>query len=394
MHYEAQNESGKARKSRTQQRTEIMAAWQRIMRALQGNDQSGEFTLEIADAEWVRFMLLAGYAGVLQFAIDQQVLKVRGALAVEIEATALAGRVVSSAQIEAADHLLGEAEKRGIELIPLKGLAVGPTVWPKPHIRSMRDIDVLCAPGDVPALEEYLHAEGFEPRSDLADDFYLTHHHAMPLYHPTRRVWVELHTGLMPRGAPEQGKLPFTSVGTFGGLQPGKVLGHNCWRLDPAVELAYIIAHWALELRMRGGVFALIDVMLLLGRSNPPIDQAAFTQIVAGQPSLIGPVRLVAHLLQALGVNAQSEWLFESLLPVKNRALGVHTAAALYTRHFMRGREVNATGTHVHLMRDAVETLIRPGGFTPRLNTLLRYGVGFKTGLLGSKVRNFYDAQA
>src|SRR6185295_5446759 len=140
---------------------------------------------------------------------------------------------------------------------------------PEPHLRTMGDIDVLVDEASVPELESRLIELGYRPQSAYPPEFYEKHHHAVPLFHPRRRVWVEIHRGLFPASSPPGPDEVFSRQRVDAELEPGHFRGHRVNRLTGELQLVYVTAHWGFGFRRDRALVGMIDVSRLLDRTAP-----------------------------------------------------------------------------------------------------------------------------
>ena len=114
----------------------------------------------------------------------------------------LAARVVTAELLDATAEILEACAAHGHAVTLLKGVAMATQHYPAPHLRLMRDLDLLVAPDAVGAVEAVLDALGYRPASTRSAAAYARHHHGVPRYHPRRGVWVEVHRALVPPDDP------------------------------------------------------------------------------------------------------------------------------------------------------------------------------------------------
>src|SRR5262245_52923796 len=103
-------------------------------------------------------------------------------------------------QLEALEELLQACGGRLPPVTLLKGISICRQHYPAPHLRPMRDIDIMVEEAFHPAVESLLVTLGYRQRSrsSYPAAFFATYHHSMPFFHAQRRVWVEVHRGLFP----------------------------------------------------------------------------------------------------------------------------------------------------------------------------------------------------
>jgi putative nucleotidyltransferase-like protein len=185
----------------------------------------------------------------------------------DIKAADLTTRLISEIQLETLSEILVRCKDLFPPVTLLKGSSIGSELYPKPHLRVMRDLDLLVDFKDQRKLERILLEMGFRQQSTNSQKFYATHHHSMPFYHRERGVWVEVHRGLFPPSN-ELAQLPVFSPGNIRAeLRPSWLRGIPVMRLSTELQIVYTASHWALELKRAGGGFGLLDIVYLLKRS-------------------------------------------------------------------------------------------------------------------------------
>ena len=116
----------------------------------------------------------------------------------DLKAADLTARLINHIQLETLGEILARCKGLFPPITLLKGSSTGSELYPEPHLRIMRDLDLLVDPKDQPKLESILLEMGFRQQSTNSHEFYAAHHHSMPFYHRERDVWVEVHRGLFP----------------------------------------------------------------------------------------------------------------------------------------------------------------------------------------------------
>ena len=185
----------------------------------------------------------------------------------ELESANLSVCFLNNLQLETLRELL----KRSRELLPpitlLKGCSVASEFYPETHLRVMRDLDILVEAKDQPIVESLLFEMGFCQQSKNNAAYYLTHHHSMPFYHPPTGVWVEVHRGIFPQASKLSALPVFGRENIAAESILCRVEGMAVKRLTPELQIVYTASHWALgliDLKQRGGLFALLDTIFIL----------------------------------------------------------------------------------------------------------------------------------
>jgi hypothetical protein len=108
---------------------------------------------------------------------------------------------------------------------------------------------------------------GYRAESDYPPEFYATHHHVCPLFHPRRRVWVEIHRGLFPSSSRVGADRVFGLDSVRAELRPSVFRGRAVNRLSDELQLIYLASHWAFGLKPARGIVGMLDVVRLLANA-------------------------------------------------------------------------------------------------------------------------------
>jgi len=180
----------------------------------------------------------------------------------------LTTRLINEIQLETLSEILVRCKGLLPPITLLKGCSTGSELYPQPHLRVIRDLDLLVEPKDQSKLEAILLEMGFRQRSTNSLEFYAMHHHSMPFYHSSRDIWVEVHRGLFP-ASNKLAKLPvFSSRNIRAELRPSWLKGTPVMRLSSELQIVYTASHWALELKREGGLFCVPGYYLFTEKST------------------------------------------------------------------------------------------------------------------------------
>jgi hypothetical protein len=174
----------------------------------------------------------------------------------------LTTRLINEIRLETLSEILVRCKGLLPPITLLKGCSKGSELYSQPHLRVIRNLDLLVEPKDQSKLEAILLEMGFRQRSTNSLELYSMHHHSMPFYHSSRDIWVEVHRGFFPVSN-KLAKLPvFSSRNTK---------GTPIMRLSSELQIVYTHSHWALELKREWGLFAFLDIIYLLRRAQQNI---------------------------------------------------------------------------------------------------------------------------
>ncbi len=176
----------------------------------------------------------------------------------------LTARVLTGELLDAAQEMLAAASACAPEITLLKGISLCQRHYPEPHLRTMGDIDLLVPEKTRPFLEATLRNLGYRQFSEYSENFYATHHHSMPFFHPTRRIWVELHTALFPNTSSVSKDKIFSLQNIEKNIVPFVWQGHRTNHLGDELNVAYISSHWAESFNSVRGLFPMLDIIYIL----------------------------------------------------------------------------------------------------------------------------------
>ncbi len=272
----------------------------------------------------------------------------------------LAARVVTDELFDAAGEILDACAARGHRVTLLKGVSVAARHYPEPHVRLMRDLDLLVTPDAAAAADALLRDLGYRPRSAKPAAFYATHHHGVPLFHPQRAVWVELHRALFPPQSALGADPVFGAANVEREIRPAEFRGRRATRLSDELQLVYLAAHWGRRFNPRGGLFPLLDAIYLLRGAGSGLDWDRILGWLAGSAAAPHVYLLLSYLARHRLVELAPE--VQRALRRSQRCLGpanLRLAHALIRRYMLDGRpfgRILTPGTVQRLWR----TLLAP----------------------------------
>ena len=154
----------------------------------------------------------------------------------------------------------------------LKGISVC-AYYPRPHLRTMGDLDLLVAPSSLVDFERVLRDLGYRPVDfGMEPGFYADHHHMRPFMHPQTNVRIEAHRGLFPpnRRIPDDGPLGPENVRAQ--LVDATFEGRQVYRFVAEMELLYAAAHWAYDMQLPLVHVGLVDSLMIMTCEGSGID--------------------------------------------------------------------------------------------------------------------------
>lgn len=180
----------------------------------------------------------------------------------------LTAKYYAAAHNSALQELLDKLNTCSIRIILLKGINHSKLYYPQPHLRLMGDIDILINKESCSIVTEILYTLGYIQKSEMPDEFYNTHQHLKPFYHPEKDIWIEVHTQLFSLKNNFGQRRLFQLNYIFDNQIPVSSERGNLYSLTPELNLVYIITHWVREFRISNSLVQLVDIAILIKNYN------------------------------------------------------------------------------------------------------------------------------
>ena len=255
----------------------------------------------------------------------------------------ITAQFLSGEQHDALEELLDAGAGWLPPVTLLKGISISGQYYPAPHLRPMRDLDILVDEAAGPAVEALLRTLGYcqRSRSQLPAVFFASYHHSMPFFHAQRGVWIEVHRDLFPPTSPLSRAQVFSRAHVATQRRPAAFRGHAVWRLSDELQLVYIAAHWAQSCQRLGGMIAMVDTIYLLQQTTATLDWGRMTAwldgSVAAPPVCLLLTYLARHQVIAIDPQVlQRLWGRQGVFGTLN----VRLLHALVDRYLIGGRPV------------------------------------------------------
>lgn len=225
-----------------------------------------------------------------------------------IVGTDLAARVVAEDQTQAAIEILEACRARVGPVTLLKGIWLSHAVHPEPHLRPMRDLDVML-PDRATARDaaRVLVELGYRPTGPEHE--YTHANHLAPHRHPRTGVLVDVHHTLVAAEGPVRPD-PFGPV-VRDHLRPATFRGIPVLRLSDALQIAYLAAHWAVSQDAVDGSGSLV-IMLDLPLLARDVDWNEVLGLLTS-PAAAGPTLLILAYLHRRGLLPLEPWVLPAL---------------------------------------------------------------------------------
>ena len=213
-----------------------------------------------------------------------------------LKAADLTARIETRGKIDAMCEIIDACTEATPPLVLLKGISTCTQYYPEPHLRSMADIDVLVEERFIGAVESVLYNLEYSRPSKVSSQFYQTHHHTAPFYHPRRDVWVEIHRRLLPRSTKSTQSGVFSLENVAKELRLSQFQGRAVRRLSDELQIIYTSAHWAQQLQTNGGLMAMLDIVYIIKHAGHRLDWSKIIGRVKLSPAAIEFCLLLAYL--------------------------------------------------------------------------------------------------
>ena len=166
----------------------------------------------------------------------------------------LTARVRHGNLVGTANEIIDTCQDLRVDVTLLKGISISDQHYPAAHLRPMGDIDVLVPKHARESVESKLRRRGYRPKAgdEIDDDSY----HGVPLFHPERRVWVEVHTAPFPESTSLRSNRTFFSQPHMANQSLASTFhGRPAYRLTDELQLVYLASYWARGLLIRASPY-------------------------------------------------------------------------------------------------------------------------------------------
>jgi hypothetical protein len=292
-----------------------------------------------------------------------------------LRAATLTAQVLAAAQLDAMTEIIDACRAHVPPLTLLKGISLCEAHYPSPHLRPMRDIDVLVADSTAPKVHAILLGLGYREHPEAPADLYRDCHHLVPLVHRRTGIWVEVHRRLFSPRSWLPDVDPFGPERVKSMIRPSTFRGRLVTRLSDEVEVAYIASHWVLSpsrIYYGGGVVAMLDLIHLLKRI-PELDWEGILAQVEGSMASTHLYLLLSYLHRHGLLESPAGTIAVERLAGFQRCLGHRGQRILHEildRYVVDGREYRGLVTPRHV-RIIWETLLAPGPSSRNLTMVL-----------------------
>jgi hypothetical protein len=199
----------------------------------------------------------------------------------------------------------------------------------------------------------------------------------VPLFHPERRVWVEVHTGLFPDAS------RLRRNGLFG---PSNLAAHSIastyhgrpvFRLTDELQLVYVASYWIRDMSMHGihpsFVVPLLDAVHLLKASRQTLDWDEYFSWLDNDMAIASLYIMLAHLCRSGFDETAAPFL--SRLASRQNIVGAREMRIIdfmLETYLVGGKKFMGSFGERHAMIESTvwNTLLAPGSYAGKLLSL------------------------
>ena len=263
---------------------------------LGGSDRVAE-ELERANESALRWALDAGLGPLLQNTLQHDAGRIPPDFRERLLGGDLTAQVEHGERLDAAMHVIQICVDAEVPITLLKGISISEQQYDPGHLRPMTDIDILIPEEAYGYVEALLLRRGYHHgRGSVGEGS----HHGLPMVHPDRRVWLELHTALFNRNSPLHRNGAFGAAYITQQSVEASFCGLPVRRLSNELQLAYIAAYWVQDLSAHrihpSFVVPLFDAARLMAVNQDSIDWTRVMQAVPNDAAKASLYLLLSYL--------------------------------------------------------------------------------------------------
>jgi hypothetical protein len=282
----------------------------------------------------------------------------------DLKAADLTARVVTAEHLEATGEIIDACRGKVPPLALLKGISIADEYYPEPHLRLMRDIDILIEKESLPKVKTALEQLGYRQHWDPAAPWYdydTHHHHAAPFFHKEKNVWVEVHRALLSPKKRASSATIFQNDTVFSQMHYSRFQGREVRRLRPELQLVYLATHWAQDFQRVGGMVAIVDAIVLLKHVEGEFCWEWILNSVRESIAATYLYLLLSFIDRHRLIKIPTEVL-RDLFPAQGSLgrAGLRTAYTIIDRYYVRGKQLGWFSRKVVTLIWLMSTLPRP----------------------------------
>jgi hypothetical protein len=347
-------------------------------------DRFGPLPVQELDDRQFQYVIDAGMAPLLYRAIRDQIDQVPAARRDALLSAELTAQVRHGNLIDTANEVIDTCRHLQVPITLLKGISISDQHYPAGHLRPMGDIDVLIPAQAYESVESALLRRGYSQKSD--DHRGQDPHHGVPLFHPQRHVWIELHTALFRKSASLRRNRVFSSSQIAAQSVTSTFHGRPVHRLTDELQLAYTASSWIKDLSRNGihpsFLIPLLDAIFLLKASGRTLDWEGMLGWLDNNMAIASLYLMLAYLSRQ-GLNHSADSILPRLASMQDivgpAELGIINA--IVDNYLVGGKPGARAFTEWHAWI-VLNTLLAPGSHAAKLLSL-PWNLAFPPGLPG-----------
>ena len=181
----------------------------------------------------------------------------------------LTSKILTSNYLEALHDIFDLCSEDLLKnIILLKGISIALQFYPKPHMRTMADLDILIEKKYEKELENICYELGYRQKSELPQEYYDALHHSMPFYHPEKNIWIEIHSALFPSHHTVSYEPVFSTKNILANTATITVEKHKVRRLSSELQLIYTCSHWVQEHNWMKSLMRVLDIIYIINNDG------------------------------------------------------------------------------------------------------------------------------
>ena len=236
-----------------------------LLEAISSNRE--DLVLDDFDAVTIAWAIQSGLGPLLYRAVRQNAQSVASSHWSSLKAADLTARIVIGDHFQAVREIGDAFGSSFPPLTLLKGISISEQCYPEPHLRLMRDVDLLVTKESLSTVTRALHQLGYRQLS-TGGVRYDKHHHLEPFFHEEKQIWVEIHHALFSTERRASSASLFSRESLEAQSRPSRFQGMEVRRLSLELQLVYLASHWAQDFTRIGGLVAFADTIYLLKQAG------------------------------------------------------------------------------------------------------------------------------
>jgi hypothetical protein len=262
-----------------------------------GNPVESRLLEGISDRQ-LQYVMEAGLAPLLYRAVRNSIDRLPAEVRDTLLSADLTAQVRHGNLADTANDVIDVCQGMKVPVTLLKGISISEQLYPLPHLRPMGDIDILVPEDAGDTVESALRRHGYSPLAGHVIDE--ESYHRVPLLHPERGVWVEVHTGLFPERASLRRNQVFSpshvATQSVVSMFHGRPVGH----LSCELQLVYVASSWIRDLSSNESdpsfVPPLLDAIYLLKASRQELNWAGLLGWLDNDMAIASLYLMLAYL--------------------------------------------------------------------------------------------------